>query len=527
MQIDYSKNKKLLIFFLTIFFLIFFKSKNFSPVYDYQGDSLSYISFVTTVLLDFDLDFTNEPINFEKFKFDFPPHPFGVGIITSIITFPFSLLDRIFNSEIIYDRQKFQSSWLIIGMITSSIVMFYYGTIFYFKSIKIMKISINKNILLTLILGTGILYYVFFTPIYSHIYEYFILSVILFLSLKYSNDFNYKYLFILALTLTVSLLIRYNNFNSLLIPYVIIFTELLRNKKKNPNLKSLIPISICILSSFVITNILSYIIYGAYIFEFSKIYGLTASQKIFASTNIFEMIKTLLLSIDNFFILVFTYEAGIIFSNPLSFFILFFITFLAYNFYKENNGKTFVFIFLLLNLSFFGFSFLVALSWNSSAGMYGFRYLFNLTPLIIYNTVLFIHYLKNLKIKKFAVIVIVIFSINSLASQMFADTTENLSRKNTQNSFGITRDGVYKDYNKNFYKELFTKNLYYETISRGVGALMIAKIVERTSFFNSIDEKIKKKYEDYFPDINYQLFLKFFFIYFFWIIISMKVFKKD
>jgi hypothetical protein len=525
MQSNYF-TKKNFFFFLTIFFLIFFKSKNFSPIYDYQGDSLSYISFATSVLLDFDLDFKNEPINFEYLKYEFPPHPVGVGILSTIISFPFSLLDRIFHSDIIYDRQKFQSSWLILGMIISSIIMFYYGTLFYLKSLKIMKINIDKSIFLLIILGTGILYYVFFTPIFSHIYEYFCLSIVFFLSLKYAKNFANKDLFLLVLALTMSLLVRYNNFNSYLIPFIVILTEVFRSKKKIPNLKYFFNISACVFSSFVITNLVTYFFFEAYVFEFTKIYSLDASQKIFETSNIIGMIKTLLLSINNFFILIFTYETGTIYSNPLSFFVLFFVIFLAYNFYIEHNNKTFVILFSLLNLLFFGFPYLVALSWNSSAGMYGYRYLLSLTPLIIYNTVILLHYIKDLRIKRFIGIIIIIFSINSLISQMFADTIDNLSRKNTQNSFGIVRDGVYKDYNKNLYRELFSQNLYYETILRGVGSLIAVKLIERSNFYDLINNEKKKKYEYYFPNLNYQLFFKIFFVYFIWIVTSMKILKK-
>ena len=527
MQNNFFTKKFFFFFLLTIFFLLFFKSKNFSPIYDYQGDSLSYISFVTSVLLDFDLDFKNEPINFEYFKYEFPPHPVGVGIIASIISYPFSLLDRFFDTEIIYDRQKYQSSFLILGMITSSIIMFYYGTLFYFKSIKIMKINIDRSIFLLIILGTGILYYVFFTPIFSHIYEYFCLSIVFFLSLRYSKNFAQKDLLLLTLALMMSLLIRYNNFNSYLIPYIVILTEIFRTKKKIPNLKHFFKISACVFSSFIITNLVTYFFFEAFVFEFSKIYSLDASQKIFETSNIIGMIKTLLLSINNFFILIFTYETGTIYSNPLSFFVLFFVIFLAYNFYIEHNNKTFVILFSLLNLLFFGFPYLVALSWNSSAGMYGYRYLLSLTPLIIYNTVLLLYYTKNKKIKKFISIIIIIFSTNSLISQMFVDTTKNLSRKNTQNSFGIVRDGVYKDYHKNFYGELFKKNLYYETIIRGVGSLIAVKLIERSNFYDLINKEKKKKYEYHFPNLNYQLFFKIFFVYFIWIVTSMKILKKN
>ena len=109
---------------------------------------------------------------------------------------------------------------------------------------------------------------------------------------------------------------------------------------------------------------------------------------------------------------------------------------------------------------------------------------------------------------------------------MFADTTNNLSRKNTLNSFGIVRDGVYKDYNKNLYRELFSQNLYYETILRGAGSLIAVKFIERTNFYNVIDKEKKKIYEYYFPKHDNKLLFKILFVYCIWIVTSIKILKK-
>ena len=75
------------------------------------------------------------------------------------------------------------------------------------------------------------------------------------------------------------------------------------------------------------------------------------------------------------------------------------------------------------------------LSWKSNAGSYGYRYLLNLLPLVIYFTIIFFEIYKNKKILKYIKIIIIIFSINSFVPQLFADTTKNLSQTRSINIF--------------------------------------------------------------------------------------------
>ena len=316
-------NNKYFIFF-TLLFFIFFKSKFLSPTFEYLGDPLAYISHVCTILYDFDLDYSNEVLR-DIFIDRAPPHPIGVGLLTSIFTFPFSILDRIFDNPIIQDRSQYQNSWVIFGMIISSILMFFLGTYYYLKSIKLMKVKINQILFLVIIFGTGILYYVNNVPIYSHIYEFFVLSLVLFFSLRfYKYELNYD-LFLLSVALIFSLLVRYNNFNSFLIPFIIIIFETIRNENKRISNTKIFKLLFSVTLSFCIVNLVTIFVYDAYIFQFQKIYGDGASSKIFENYEILYILKKIFLVYKNFYKLIFTLEQGVIFSNPLTFFVLFLI----------------------------------------------------------------------------------------------------------------------------------------------------------------------------------------------------------
>ena len=206
--------------FSALIFLCFYKGKFFSYNYFFVGDPISYISHTSTILFDFDLNYENE-ISSKYNNQLMPPHPIGSSLIASVITFPFSLIDRFFSGEILINRFEYHNSFLIIGFLTSSIIMFFGGVFFYLKSAKYVLVKSNYYFFIILICGTGILYYVFNTPIYSHIYEFFILSLILFFSLKITRKFSILSVSILIFLLFLNLLIKYNNFNVLF--YLLLF----------------------------------------------------------------------------------------------------------------------------------------------------------------------------------------------------------------------------------------------------------------------------------------------------------------
>ena len=379
-----------------------------------------------------------------------------------------------------------------------------------------MKVKINQILFLVIIFGTGILYYVNNVPIYSHIYEFFVLSLVLFFSLRfYKYELNYD-LFLLSVALIFSLLVRYNNFNSFLIPFIIIIFETIRNENKRISNTKIFKLLFSVTLSFCIVNLVTIFVYDAYIFQFQKIYGDGASSKIFENYEILYILKKIFLVYKNFYKLIFTLEQGVIFSNPLTFFVLFFILYLFF-FYVKKNYLNLLIIGILKVFIFFSFSYFIMLSWKSNAGSYGYRYLLNLLPLVIYFTIIFFEIYKNKKILKYIKIIIIIFSINSFVSQLFADTTKNLSQTRSINIFlykggsaikndhiSVTRpgvitqgrDGVYVNYNKNLLNELLRVNLYITTLAKSMGGLFISFFLEKFDLFNLFDENLYAEYKN-------------------------------
>ena len=186
-----------------------------------------------------------------------------------------------------------------------------------------------------------------------------------------------------------------------------------------------------------------------------------------------------------------------IFSNPILVVSFFLILIILIKLNHFSQKKFLVISAGLLILSYFFFSLSIALNWKSTAGSYGYRYLLNILPLSIYLTVLFFKYFNNYFFSYFKIIIITL-SINSFFSQLFADTTSKLSAANDINSYNITRDIVYKDYNLNIYKEIFTSDLYVTTFAKSIAGLIIAQNLEDKVVKKLVKPEFYLEYKKYY-----------------------------
>ena len=160
--------------------------------YFYQGSDLLYLHDDESYLAHATaLAFFEFP-NYEKEHFTagakMPAHSIGPGLLASPFVFAFSLLDRATNHPIIHHRSSRQTilgSWSVFGFLVSTLTYFWitclilYRCANHFFSQKASTITI-----LLLILVQGAPLFVFRRPIFSHVYEMFLQSILLFLFLK-------------------------------------------------------------------------------------------------------------------------------------------------------------------------------------------------------------------------------------------------------------------------------------------------------------------------------------------------------
>ena len=426
-------------------------------------DDFDYYSHASTIIEDFDFDYSNQFDSKSRFYKNDKIAPIGfVG--SGIFSAPFLglgiLLDNIFstNQEILTFRKL---------MYSFSSVFYFFLALFLIKE----SLDYNKkfsNIYSLAYFGSGLSYFAFERYSMTHVYEVFTCSLIIYLTIKYydSSKQNNIYSFLLPFSILLGLLVRWTNYYLLLIPFIVLKLVL----KKNPTIsiyKDKLFFASVLFSVFLF-GLMSKLIYGVVTFSPTYIYG---AQHIGAEVidelkfNIFGIFFEFLRDIIN---ILFTQEFGIFWFSAVIF-----LGFSLSVINLFNSSKALKLGYFLTIICFLQNFFIISI-WNTTASSYGFRYLFSLIPLsiiIIANT-------ENKKLEKLYLKYLKYFSIIGILSVLFFETTINtqLSLVPVLNSFGI--EAMYSQ--PKYLSGFFTSFLYLDTYLK----------IFATSFFGSIAFKL-------------------------------------
>ena len=434
--------------------------------YGLEVDDAEYYYSAITIGLDFDLDFSNQMngienryLNIETKKI-VPFHPIGSGLLAS----PFVIVGNLISKLLTDD-----------GLVSFVYFAYSLAPIFYlFISIKLLQITLKNlnieyenNLLLLIIFGTGISYYAFDRFSMSHVYEFFSVAFLAYLTSKLQSIKNQnkekKYMFFIGLLIFVLLTIRWINYLLFLIPGLI---YLLCNKSIRNIYTNMYFLLGCI-GGIVIFLTQSKYLYGIYSFNQSKIVLLVENsfeenfQRFFDLSQIGENI---LFVINSSTIILFSREFGLFFFAPIIFISLVIFIFLIY------KQKFFECIFVLSIYFFPLFSIIVV---QNTAFSYGFRYLYVLIPV---NLILYFKYLhQSTLIRRY----ISIFSFLGLILYIFFETSQatSLSSDYLTNSFGMNTRYSNPEYLTNLPQALTVFNSYVHIVFTSFLGVLIIKVI--------------------------------------------------
>ena len=175
------KNIELFLIIIIIFSLIKIDYRFEEIPYGLEVDDAEYDYSAATIGLDYDLDFSNQMKGVEnrylnkEIKKVVPFHPIGSGMLAAPFVFIGNSIQKISNNDGLISFVYFMYSIAPIFYLFFSILLIQ-------KSMKVLNINYNKNLLLIAIFGTGISYYSFDRFSMSHIYEFFGTSFLIYLS---------------------------------------------------------------------------------------------------------------------------------------------------------------------------------------------------------------------------------------------------------------------------------------------------------------------------------------------------------
>lgn len=423
----------------------------------YSRDDKSYMAYATSLVFFQFPSYAKEFFEVEMGE-SIPLNSIGPSLLASPFVFITSIIDRISGDEIVIKRTYSNTikSWTAFGFTLASMfylwmtcLLLYKGLAFYFQP------KISSLIVILTVLSQGVPLYAVRRPVFTHIYEIFLQSLLLFLLLRLNKFGGYilpgKQLRDLGEAICVGLLIglislvRSNNIFIALAWPIILFSLYYPRITRIRIIKMII---------------VSYLSMAALIFIFQIwpiFYNLHDIHQYRGYLNSEYTRKYLLTLYDSVFYikrlghLLWGFDWGLIFTAPYLLLGLFSLILI-----KKDKIYTYL-IWLLIPMSF---NLYLTLSYRQQGGWYGYRYLiFSLIPIIVYP----IAQLISLSKKKnpffyYAIILIAIIPILSMLS--FESNNSNLTLKLIDQRFGVI-DWGNNTYQFEIYKTILTRPIQY------------------------------------------------------------------
>lgn len=152
---------------------------------------------------------------------------------TAVLQTPFFLLSDL-TVRIINDKRDGLSSIYQLGIMGSFIFYFLLGTYFLKTIFECFTNDYNlvKIVILCTVLGTNLYHYSSYDGSFSHIYSYFLVNLIVLISLKLKTNIRKRNLFLLGLASGLLIITRVLNSVFLIIPIILLFDSLYQQKIK-------------------------------------------------------------------------------------------------------------------------------------------------------------------------------------------------------------------------------------------------------------------------------------------------------
>jgi hypothetical protein len=518
-----------------------------------QGDSSSYLSHALTIGLDFDLDYSNEPVSnqfWNKFR-AVPSHPIGAGILAAPFVSLFSIVDRATHHPIISDHKQYQSSWSFFGFIFSASVYFMLSLLLYIDAIKKMFRDISPELIFLVLAGSGIMYYVLTYPVMSHAFEFFALSLLFWsavnicwyevhgLSCKTYVSMTNFFALVCGVAVSLNILIRPANLNVILLPHILLTVAYLTNNisshsYKKTNLKLLVSLML----SSIPYGLLNLSLYGTIWPSHKQMYGMSMHLPIIDSK--FEVSKVLLTwfnLLPNILKVFFSSEFGLLYSFPVAIFGIVLLLIKLKSFVRERFIVTFVLLLMVLAYACFPLS--IVLFWRTTGSAYGYRYLYSLFPLAMFGYIWWYSEanISTSVIRRGIHYVFVILCVFSICSQLFfhSNANEKLKASEKINVYGVKHLLSANGYTTALVNELYKPKAWIILASDRLPGFLAVKMLPILSIdtnkmatavgINSNLLAKKKEAIKRLENAPYQMFLQIIFLSFFWLIAGFALFR--
>ena len=383
----------------------------------YGGDDESYFAHSSSLVFGQFPSYEKEHFTVRE---DYPLHSIGSGLMAAPFVFIFSLVDRVGGSDIVYERtlENTSQSWSLFGFVFASSFYLWLACFFLYKGLRYYFKHHHASLaVILMVLFQGIPLFVFRRPIFSHVYEFFLQSLLVFVLLKASrkNSFDSRGYWVplgIGVVIGLMFLVRLNNILAAFVwPLVLLGNNRFDVAKARFWKKLGFTYAACavvIIGFKVIPDFLNphqgYVVMGT----LSQVYPLSFYLK-----RIFQIL--------------FGIDWGLIYTAP--FILIGLVALFGFRFSLKKR--------LLLCLAPMAVNFYMIVMWKDQADWYGYRFIVaSIIPLLVYPLALLIQRSEGKYGRKMAVIWGLIAVVPLLSMLSFEGNDSNLTLALSWNSFG-------------------------------------------------------------------------------------------
>jgi len=467
----------------------------FRLMWQVGGDDLSYLSHAFTIALDFDLDYANEPATRKSGNGRLASHPLGPGVMAAPFVALFSAADRLSGNPVIGNHALYSGSWSYFGFLFSAVFYYLSGISLYYRSM-LRVCFVPPGTAFLVLASSGSAYFAMNRFTLGHSFEFFLLAAIFCGTVRVWSlgaakgvavGFSEALLPSLSVAAAVifSLFVRPANVNVLLLPPLVLAALLCLDERVEWKLffHSLWQLYFwtCILA--VLFALFNHSLYGVYYPTMTALYKKSAAFSRYgidpdnSGRTVVALVTQVTANLRYLPNLLFGSEHGLLYSNPLTLVGTFLLLLrLARSTALRLAPK---WTLLLLTLGYCGLPVAVVLLWKTTAGSYGYRYLFSIFPLGVTGYLLWLRYASAWSRSALwlnrALIGLCLFSV---FSQLFFSMTQKLEVREGVNTFGINYKASANGYDMALVGELVNPRAWLLMLAKKAPGFVAFNVVQ-------------------------------------------------
>jgi hypothetical protein len=491
------------------------------------ADDSSYWAHAATLGLDFDLDYSNEPVQWWNRDRTIASHPIGSGLLAAPFVAVFSVVDRVLGHPVIDDHGAYLHSWSFFGFFLAALFYFLLGVWLYWRGLRRLFPRLDPRLNLLFALSTGVPFYVLRRATMSHAFEFaglalaFWAAVELYAALAEGRGAR-KWLILAAAAVPLNLAIRIANLNAIFLSHLVVLLVWLFADPDRPAWAT-VRSALLRLSGWIVVAYLPFAVFN--VVFFGSPYPTPSSMYSRGLENVIErsfgeMLVHGIGLVPNIVPLVFSSEFGLLYTNPVlvigGLYILWAVAVRLIDRWGPPQALAAVGA-----LAYLGFNTAIVLWWQTTATSYGYRYLFPLYPVALFGLVLLLRRVRShtddratgigARLRRAALPTVIALCGLSLVSQTFFSANEALEVRRQVNVFGVEHGASARGYLSRLPGEMLEPGTWATLAARRLigfyGAPLVVGSELRSSVPESWLESYRRLYADAPPGVVVQLTL--------------------